>query len=95
MEDEIYMSDAEQEEAQGALALRRRFLEDLAETASHPQGQRFLLTLMISLGAGQRISGDAGALALRNTAEGLLRDLGEASPDAAANILKSLYGLNG
>lgn len=95
MDDEICMSDGELEQAQGALALRRRFLEDLAATASQPQGQRLLLTLLQSLGAGQRLSFDAGTIALRNVGEGILRDLGEASPDAATNILKALYGLNG
>lgn len=95
MDDEIYMSEAELEQVKRARDTRRRFLDDLAETASHPQGQRLLLALMTRLGLGRAVSGDAGAIALRNFGEELARDLGEASPEAATNILKALYGLNG
>lgn len=72
---------------------RRSRLGDLGRLLGTPEGERIIAWYLVNMGLGRALC--AEELASYNMALGFMREIGEARPASAINILAAVFGLLG
>lgn len=74
-------------------AEHERQMRDLADVLATPQGFRVICDILTSLGAGRYMANEAGAVALYNEAERLLRTAARADAGATVRLMAAIRGI--